>query len=64
MAELKKELLEQIEGNTDKIVEMGLHETRLNKIDTTLEQFEKEIIRMRKEGNIDFDRLCSKEEYE
>ena len=43
---------------------MALHEARLGRIDEQIEQIEKELVRLRKEGAIDYDLVCSREEYE
>lgn len=43
---------------------MSMHEARLNKIDKTLEHLEREIVRIRKDATVDYDKLCSKEDYD
>lgn len=56
-------MLQKIKEMDAKIEAMSSHESRLKKIDQNIASFEKEIVRIREEGNIDFERICSKEEY-
>jgi len=62
--EVKQQLLGKIKKNSEKIQSMALHEARLGRIDEQIEQIEKELVRLRKEGAIDYDLVCSREEYE
>ena len=63
MKQMKDSLLLRIVDADSKIEAMSKHEERLNNIDRILDQYEKEIIKMKKEGAVDYSRLCSKDEY-